>query len=126
MPDPLLAVGEGRVSAESKEHEPLTDLLTIFLGLGVVTANSRIRYRSGSPGRLGYLGQPQTGYALALFAWLRGEKKPEWATTLCLDVRPAFKKGVGYLLETGDSSFDPAERRGGSTLTSCWPRIRRH
>jgi hypothetical protein len=110
-PGHALLLGEGRISAESKDHEPLTDLLTIFLGLGVFTANSRIRCRSGYPGRLGYLGQPQTGYALALFAWLRGEPKPEWAKHLCLDVRTALKKGVRYLFETGDSSFDPTERR---------------
>lgn len=33
-------LGEGRVAASYDDHEPLTDLLTVFLGMGVFTGNS--------------------------------------------------------------------------------------
>src|SRR2546429_487799 len=71
----VLLLGQGRLSPDAEDHEQLTDLLTVFLGLGVFTANTRVRSASSHEGltesfsirRLGYLGQPQTGYALALF-----------------------------------------------------------
>src|SRR5262249_48375253 len=121
LPDPLalvataahelghvLLLGQGRVSPDAEDHEELTDLLTVFLGLGVFTANTRVRSESSHDGltesfgirRLGYLGQPQTGYALALFAYARGEHDPAWARHLCADVRSPFKAGLRYLLRT--------------------------
>jgi hypothetical protein len=39
-----LLLGDGRVSAERDDHEPLTDLLTIFFGLGVFAANAAFEY----------------------------------------------------------------------------------
>ncbi len=90
---------------ETPDHEPLTDLLTVFLGLGVFSANSVIRERNWqdlgtfgwSVGRLGYLTQEAYGYALALFARARGEAKPPWADHLCTDVRAYLKQSARYL-----------------------------
>jgi tetratricopeptide (TPR) repeat protein len=45
------------------------------------------------------------GYALALFAWLRGEDRPEWARQLRPDVRGPFRKALAYLTKTGDSTL---------------------
>jgi hypothetical protein len=109
-------LGQGRLADDAEDGEPLTDLLTVFLGMGVFTANAVIReenWHSGlisgwSMGRRGYLTMPMYGYALALFAWERGEENPEWSKVLRTDVRTAYKAGLRYLHETGDSLFQPS------------------
>src|SRR5262249_21156466 len=71
-----LLLGAGRLRGDEPDHEFVTDLLTVYMGLGVITANATIResyWQSGnwagwSIGRQGYLTQPVYGYALALFA----------------------------------------------------------
>jgi hypothetical protein len=106
-------LGDGRVNGDEEDHEPLTDLLTVFLGLGVFTANSYLRerretgaqYSSWSLSRQGYLSAPMYGYALALFAWAREELRPAWADVLRPDVRTPFTQGFRYLTRTGDSAF---------------------
>jgi hypothetical protein len=113
----VLLLGQGRISHEVEDQEELTDLLTVFLGLGVFTANSRVRSSASHDGltesfsirRLGYLSQPITGYALALFAFARGETDPAWAGHLCADVRSPFRTGLRYLQKTGDCLFDARE-----------------
>jgi hypothetical protein len=100
-----LLLGSGRLRGDEPDYEPVTDLLSVFLGLGVLTANSTIResyWTSGNVsgwriGRQGYLTQPMYGYALALFAWQRGERKPPWAGEVRLDVRVPLKQGLRYL-----------------------------
>ena len=106
-----LLLGQGRLRGDEEDHEFVTDLLTVYLGLGVITANSTIReayWTSGNVsgwriGRQGYLTQPMYGYALALFAWVRGERKPPWAGEIRPDVRVPFRAGLRYLTETGDT-----------------------
>jgi len=98
-------LGHGRISEESEDHEPLTDLLTVFLGLGVFTANSVIHeshWKTGqlsgwSVGRRGYLGMPEYGYAFAKFAQARGEDGSGWSRELRLDVRSAFRQALRFL-----------------------------
>lgn len=98
-------LGEKRVAPDVEDQEPLTDLLTVALGLGVLSANSVIReshweadLRFGwGVSRQGYLTAPLFGYALALFAWRRGEDRPPWARHLRLDVRAAFRQSLRYL-----------------------------
>jgi hypothetical protein len=98
-------LGHDRISGEAEDHEPLTDLLTVYFGLGVLTANSVIReqywhegYSSGwKMGRQGYLTMPIYGYALARFARLRGEDGEEWSRELRPDVRSAFKQSMRFL-----------------------------
>lgn len=101
----VLLLGHGRLPPDTEDHEPLTDLLTVFLGLGVITANAVIReeYRDvghwarWSMKRSGYLTMPQYGYALAWFARARGEQHPDWAGALRLDVRTAFAQASAVL-----------------------------
>ena len=89
----------------TSDHEPMTDLLTVFLGLGIFTANSAARFkqyqderRQGwSMKRLGYLPEQLYGYALAKFAMERGEGKPVWAKHLCTNVRSYFKQSQRWL-----------------------------
>jgi hypothetical protein len=100
-------IGGGRLSGDEPDHEPLTDLCTVFLGLGVFTASSAVRqvnYSSlmtegWSVGRLGYLRQEEYGHALALFARARGEDRPAWLQHVCVDVRSYCKQSMRYLAE---------------------------
>lgn len=108
-------LGDGRISDEEEDHEPLTDLLTVFFGMGIFSANSVIRENYWHEGqvsgwnmsRLGYLTMDMYGYAFALLAWYRRERHPAWAKQLRGDVHSAYKKGFHYLDKTGDSAFRP-------------------
>jgi hypothetical protein len=105
-------VGHGRIDGEAEDHEPLTDLLTVFLGMGVFTANSVIRehyWQSGqwsgwSMGRRGYLAMPEYGYALARFARARDEDGKGWSRELRLDVRSAFDSAMRFLAQEAASA----------------------
>lgn len=94
-------LGEERVSHSRRDHEPLTDLLTVFFGLGIFSANAAFEFRSSNRGwqarRLGYLTEPMYGYALARYAWLRAEPRPEWARYLDTNPRTYLKRGLRYL-----------------------------
>jgi hypothetical protein len=100
-------LGKKRISAERPDHEPLTDLITVFFGMGIFVANSALtevnfrmgNYSSWQMSRKGYLTMPELGYALALFASSRKEVKPAWIRTLRPDVRQAFHWGMQQLSE---------------------------
>ncbi|HKO97431.1 MAG TPA: hypothetical protein VJU86_10585 [Pyrinomonadaceae bacterium] len=104
-------LGEDRLDPDFEEHEPLTDLLTVFLGLGVFTGNSVFSFTQWSDGfsegwqtqRRGYLTEEMFGYALAALAWMRSEAKPLWAKHLEGNVSAYFKSGQKYLEKTGDT-----------------------
>ncbi|GID29340.1 hypothetical protein [Paractinoplanes brasiliensis] len=97
----VLLLAEGRISAKRKDHEPLTDLLTVFFGLGIFSANSSFDYSRDDQytrtSRLGYLTEPMFGYALARYAWLRGEPDPDWARYLDTNPRTFLKRGLRFL-----------------------------
>ncbi len=105
-------LGHGRISPEADDHESLTDLLTVYFGLGVLRANSVIReqywqeghWAGWSIGRRGYLGMSEYGYAFALYARGRAEDGSKWARELRLDVRTAFKQAMQFLAEHGQSA----------------------
>ena len=98
-------LGHGRLSDEDEDHEPLADLLTVFFGMGIFTANSVLSEHywnegnaSGwSMGRRGYLGMTDYGYAFARFAQSRQEDGFEWSQELRLDVRSAFQQAMQFL-----------------------------
>jgi hypothetical protein len=46
----VLLLGEGRISAQQQDHEPLTDLLTVFFGHWHLQRQRRVRVRARSPG----------------------------------------------------------------------------
>jgi hypothetical protein len=101
----VLLLGERRIPADQPDHEPLTDLLTVFFGLGIFGANAAFDYSRDTRGqysytrssRLGYLTEPMYGYALALYAWRRGEADPSWARYLDTNPRACLRQGVRYL-----------------------------
>jgi hypothetical protein len=94
-------LGEGRIDAGREDGEPLTDLVTIFFGLGIFGANAALDHwrddRYTRTSRLGYLTEPMFGYGLARYAWLRGETDPPWARNLDTNPRAFLKRGLRYL-----------------------------
>ena len=109
----VILLGQNRLSPDQEDQEEITDLLTVFLGLGIFTANSvigEVNWRFGtsyawSISKRGYLTMEMFGYAMALYTLARREPRPKWAKHLRLDVRTALKRGVEYILETRDCSF---------------------
>ncbi|WP_422770770.1 hypothetical protein ACN28C_29530 [Plantactinospora sp. WMMC1484] len=105
-------LGEGRVDPYRRDQEPLTDLLTVYLGFGVFAANAALEFagqRTGwSASRLGYLTEPMYGYALARYAWLRGETAPDWARHVDTNPRTYLRRGLRYLRRTGVPTGPPA------------------
>jgi hypothetical protein len=97
----VLLLGQGRISPGREDHEPLTDLLTIFFGLGIFSANAAFEYAQergyATTSRLGYLTEPMYGYGLARYAWLRGEANPGWARYVDTNPRTFLKRGLRYL-----------------------------
>ncbi len=102
-----ILLGGELLGPNDADHEPLTDLLTVYLGLGVFTANAAGSFRQfendrkigWSMNRLGYLHQRVFGYALAKFAVEREEFKPSWAKHLTPNVRSDFKESLRWLKE---------------------------
>lgn len=100
-----ILLGGGLLNPAPDDHEPLTDLLTVFLGFGVFTSNASGRFKqwhderqSGwSMQRIGYLSEEVFGYALAVFAQRRGEKNPDWEKHLSTNVRSYFKRSRSWL-----------------------------
>jgi len=101
----IILLRDVRLDPETPDHEPLTDLLTIYLGFGVFTANSALQFRQfqnetkqgWSTSRLGYLSQEILGYALARSAVIRGEEKPQWSRHLSTNVRTYFTRSAAWL-----------------------------
>jgi hypothetical protein len=101
----IMLLRPGLVDRNDPDMEPLNDLLTIFLGFGVFTANSAFRFeqhtdylsRGWSTRRIGYLSEEQLGYALARFAFERGEGKPAWVSFLSTNVAAYLKRSAVWL-----------------------------
>lgn len=100
-----LLLGGGRISTDRRDHEPLTDLLTVYFGLGIFSANAAFEFARevcgdhsySTTSRLGYLTEPMYGYGLARYAWLRGEEDPDWARFLDTNPRTYLRRGLRYL-----------------------------
>lgn len=110
----VVLLGERRLSPEEEDHEELTDLLTVFLGLGIICANSVIqennwrvgRFSGWSIGRRGYLTMDMYGYALAIYLLLHEGFSKSCLTHMRPDVRVACRNGIRYIEATGKCSID--------------------
>jgi HEAT repeat protein len=119
-----ILLGEGYIANDVPDHEYVTDLLTVFLGLGVFAANSVIResYSRYSQlyvwqiGARGYLSERSFGYALAIWAWMRGENGADWEVNLRPNVRAVMRDALTYLSKTGDVCPNPMKANG----EACW------
>lgn len=115
-------IGEGHtddLDVAEDEEERLTDLVTVYLGMGVLTANAADDYARATgysvtplggltdwmltgrsddpPHHLGYLTPAEFGYVLACWSVLRGEPDPPpWSRHLAASVRPAFTRGLAH------------------------------
>jgi hypothetical protein len=95
----------GHMRRDAEDMEPMTDLVTVYLGLGVFTANCSRRFqqyqqdnRQGwSMERLGYLPEAVYAYALARFAKDRGEPEPAWVAHLSTNLRTWFRQSAAWL-----------------------------
>lgn len=96
-------LGENRLK---ENDEPITDLTTIFFGLGVFNANTAFRTFADSKyygwSTAGYLTQMEWGYALALFALIRNEDQPDWANYLCTNVKADFRQAKDFIANNRD------------------------
>lgn len=103
----VILLGENRISPVAEDQEFLTDLLTVFFGFGIFTANSAILVDTNSCGwkaqKQGYLTEEMFGYALALFAYARKENKPNWARFLNTNISSYFKNSLKYIHKNGTS-----------------------
>lgn len=103
-------IGGKHVDTYVDDHEPVTDLATVFFGLGIFNANSVCKYNQSGGGwstnRLGYLSEVEFGYALALYAYLRNESKPNWIRYLRGNIKDVMRKSLKYLVKTGDCEIE--------------------
>ena len=115
-------LADKRCDPNTSDHEPLTDLLAVYFGLGIFVANNAIRevnWRSGnvegwSLNRQGYLNIAEHAYALALYAQARGEHQPRWTKHLRPDLRGLLKTELKRLVSIGM----PASSIARATLSS--------
>ena len=54
---------------------------------------------------VGYLKQQEWGYALALYAYYREEKSPEWVRHLSKNIHSDYKKSEAYIYANQDKVF---------------------
>jgi hypothetical protein len=101
----VILLDDGHMRRNAEDMEPMTDLVTVFLGMGIFTANTARRFvqfqedrRQGwSMSHQGYLPEIVYGYALARFAKVRGEPQPDWTRHLTTNVRSYFRRSAAWL-----------------------------
>ncbi|WP_042418751.1 hypothetical protein [Streptacidiphilus anmyonensis] len=118
-------LGEPRRQRLPAEGEEMTDLVTVYLGMGIFTANGARRFARAARGwsalplgdltdemlsastheglsTVGYLTETELGFALACLCRLRGESEPPaWAGALHPGPRAALLQGLRYLAAHG-------------------------
>lgn len=107
----VILLDGGHISRDAEDMEPMTDLLTVYSGMGIFSANSCRRFQKFRDDRregwsmktLGYLPEVVYGYALALFARERGERNPAWARHLSTNVMSYFQKSSSWLEKNASS-----------------------
>ena len=130
-----ILLGGRLISPDVPDHERVTDLVPVYLGVGLFAANSTVQeqelttgtYSGWRAGRQGYLPGRVFGYAMALFAFMREEWYPPWAGSLRDDVSAALTQGLRFLRRRGDSLFGPqtiARPRGTPTAHETIDRLR--
>ena len=82
-------LGEERIR---KNNEHLTDLTSLFFGTGIFNA-----VIGG-----GYLSEMEWGYALAIYAYLRGEEMPEWINFLDRNIKLDFKQSSNFIRDNSE------------------------
>jgi hypothetical protein len=117
----VILLGGGKISREDKSHELLTDLITVFLGMGIFTANSAFQFgqwqdhsRQGwSASRQGYMSEEMLAYSLAACAWMKGDTKAAWQKHLAMNVGYHFKECFKYLNKGGQTTLVKVQGQAG-------------
>jgi tetratricopeptide (TPR) repeat protein len=99
-------LADGRCHETAEDHEPLTDLLVVYFGLGIFVANNTLHEVNWNAGQFsgwqmskrGYMSLAEHAYALALYAHARNEHAPRWAKYLRKDVRALFEIDLRHLV----------------------------
>jgi hypothetical protein len=105
-----ILVRNGFLKADDVTLAPLAELMSVFLGFGVFSANTALRRRA-LPDRV-------IGYGLALFAWVRDEPRPGWVTHLRHEPAVMVRGGLRFLRRRGDSLFQTTTARSSFTALS--------
>jgi hypothetical protein len=119
-------LGENRISGGRPDSEPLTDLLTVYLGMGIFTANAAFDFSQGPRNwrtqRIGYLTEPMFGYALACYAARRQERHPPWVKYLDTNPRVYMKHGLRYLARVSGwtAGLRPLQRYSSRAMIVRW------
>lgn len=78
----VLLLGDRRISGQQEDQEPLTDLLTVFFGLGIFTANAAFEYAREAQGAYSHAHTSRLGYLTDLCT------DTGWPGTPGYEVRP--------------------------------------
>ncbi len=105
---------EGLCSGDEPDLGWRADLACVFLGLGIFGANSAVKQHNATAGGWTWwrirarhqLPARVFGYAMALIAVSRGEKRPPWARWLGNDAADTFQRGLRFLRRHGECVFD--------------------
>jgi hypothetical protein len=108
-----LLLGDGRLKADEKDGEHLTDLLTVYFGAGVLTANAAFQFsqwqsathHGWNASRQGYLSEQLYGYGLACFSWYRGDRDAKWRKHLRENIEYYFSDSMHFLATTSDTKL---------------------
>jgi hypothetical protein len=96
--------GEFLHAKYDKDHEVITEMFCVFCGMGIFRANKAHEISHGhfswSWSRSGYLRQQSWGYLLALYAYWREEKDPQWTKHLSPSIKKDFKVSLKWLHQT--------------------------
>ena len=103
----VILLDGGRMRRDAEDMEPMTDLVTVYLGLGIFTANAARRFlqfqddrtHGWSMKKLGYLPEPVYAYALARFAECRCEDSPGWTSYLSTNLKAWFRQSSNWLMK---------------------------
>ncbi len=111
-------LGDQRIHRDAEDSELLTDLLTIYFGAGILTANTAFQFNQWTDGqmqgwntsKLGYLTEAQLGYSLACYAWYRGDTQVIWRKYIRDNIAYYFDDSLHFLSTTKDTAipFDGA------------------
>jgi hypothetical protein len=111
-------LADQRIKRDEEDCEPLTDLLTVYFGAGILTANAAFQFSQWQDGRMqgwnasrqGYLSEALFGYSLACSSWYRGDNEAKWRKHLRQNIAYYFDDSMDFLSRTRDTSipFDGA------------------
>jgi hypothetical protein len=105
----VILLGKGLFDREAPDMEPMTDLCTVYLGLGFISASAAYQFKQWtnnrtqgwSTSRKGYLSEEVWAYSLARFAYERGEQNSPWTKQLPSNIRGYFKRSAAWLEKHG-------------------------